>query len=86
MEYLPAHFENTNAASAWSGSGRLTGPAAVSVLCVRCGALGYPADKYCVCCGYEMARFCNNCGERILHPVANYCTQCGISFVESGPE
>lgn len=89
MDYLPTDPQNdmntAQVSIGFSGEKPFVGPASISVLCSHCGALGYSVDKYCACCGYKLTRFCNHCGEAILHPVANYCTQCGSSFAESAP-
>ena len=47
------------------------------VPCASCGAMGYPYDRFCACCGIEMPRRCRTCGAGVLHKLANYCTQCG---------
>lgn len=58
------------------------GTAEVIVQCSECKALGYPNDKYCASCGHTLLRMCGQCGEPILHPVANYCTQCGAGLAD----
>ncbi len=62
--------------------GRSGGSAPLMVQCSSCGAIGYPADRYCACCGIVMPRRCRGCDAPILHRAANYCTQCGASFAE----
>ena len=46
--------------------------------CPACGAIGYRHDRYCSCCGSPMTSHCNHCGAASEHPLANYCTRCGM--------
>jgi hypothetical protein len=47
--------------------------------CPGCRALAYSDDRYCACCGTQLAHACGACGSPIVHPVANYCSQCGVA-------
>jgi predicted amidophosphoribosyltransferase len=46
--------------------------------CPGCRALAYADDRYCACCGTRLDEACAACGSPITHPVANYCSQCGV--------
>ncbi len=55
-----------------------------STFCPSCGTVGYGDDSYCACCGDRMIRGCGSCGSRILQPLANYCTRCGVPLIDAG--
>ncbi|MEO5930323.1 MAG: zinc ribbon domain-containing protein [Candidatus Kapaibacterium sp.] len=46
--------------------------------CTGCGTVGYQGDRYCPCCGLPLVRNCRQCGAAIAHPIANFCTACGL--------
>ncbi len=48
--------------------------------CARCGAVGYPGDRFCTCCGEKFRKQCQQCGAVAEHPIAYYCTQCGTAL------
>jgi hypothetical protein len=51
------------------------------IRCPECGAAGYPEDRFCSCCGESLGNRCGWCGIRIIHPVAYFCSQCGVPLI-----
>jgi hypothetical protein len=47
------------------------------VRCSGCGAVTYPEDRFCACCGTAVECLCTTCGAVIPHPVAYFCSRCG---------
>jgi uncharacterized OB-fold protein len=47
------------------------------IRCSGCGAVTYPEDRFCACCGTPVERTCAACGAVIQQPVACYCSGCG---------
>jgi hypothetical protein len=48
--------------------------------CMRCGTIAYRGDLFCPCCGAGIRPHCPACGAPVRHPIAHYCTACGIGF------
>ncbi len=56
----------------------------VAVECPDCNSIGYRNDRYCACCGKPVVRRCTACKAEVTHPVAHYCSNCGVSLAEEG--
>ena len=61
------------------------GPSAMA-RCPHCGVFAYRNERFCPCCGGALLRRCPGCGERIWHPIANFCSQCGIPLGDGSPD
>jgi hypothetical protein len=48
--------------------------------CSGCGTIAYPGDHFCPCCGAGIMPHCPACGAPVRHPIAHYCTTCGIGL------
>ena len=48
--------------------------------CVSCGSHAYRTDRYCARCGDTLFNVCRVCGGTVEHPVAYYCTHCGVAL------
>jgi hypothetical protein len=60
-------------------------------ICLACHTIGYSGEKFCPQCGTEFPlqsiqrrnlRYCQQCRQPIVHPVAFFCTCCGEPLAE----
>lgn len=55
-----------------------------AIRCGECGTIGYRSDRYCACCGTPLLPRCTRCGAAVVHPIAYYCTECGVGLDPTG--